>query len=85
MSIFNRSKTFSFQIFNKIASVKKQFIMKEQFYKSSRSNYRRLEAVDGHAKFREDLWERLEGGGRTGYRKWSCFLKRRSKCFCGAW
>jgi coproporphyrinogen III oxidase len=24
-----------------------------------------LEAVDGQAKFKEDLWERPEGGGRT--------------------
>ena len=41
--------------------------MKEKFY-----NYiqdlqdtitRRLEEVDGKAKFREDLWDREEGGG----------------------
>jgi coproporphyrinogen III oxidase len=38
-----------------------------------------LEAVDGHAKFQEDLWERLEGGvGR--YRKWAVFEKV-GKCF----
>jgi coproporphyrinogen III oxidase len=55
-------------------------------YKIFKIKLSQLEAVDGHAKFREDLWERLEGGGgRTRYRKWSCFLKRWSKCFCGAW
>jgi coproporphyrinogen III oxidase len=54
--------------------------MKEQFYKYIQNLQDQiiagLEAVDGHAKFREDLWERLEGGGgRTRYRKWSCFEK----------
>ena len=41
--------------------------MKEQFYKYIQNLQDQiiagLEAVDGHAKFREDLWERLEGGG----------------------
>jgi coproporphyrinogen III oxidase len=53
--------------------------MKEQFYKYIQ-NFKiklslRIKAVDGHAKL-EDLWERPEGGGgRTRYRKWSCFEK----------
>jgi coproporphyrinogen III oxidase len=63
--------------------------MKEQFYTYIQNLQDQiiagLEAVR-HAKFREDLWERLEGGVvEPGYRKWSCFEKRRSKCFCGAW
>jgi coproporphyrinogen III oxidase len=52
--------------------------MKEQFYTYILQDQiiAGLEAVDGHAKFQEDLWERLEGGGgRTRYRKWSCFEK----------
>jgi coproporphyrinogen III oxidase len=43
--------------------------MKEQFYTYIQNLQDQiiagLEAVDGHAKFREDLWERLVGGGRT--------------------
>jgi coproporphyrinogen III oxidase len=41
--------------------------MKEQFYTYIQNLQDQiiagLEADDGHAKFREDLWERLEGGG----------------------
>jgi coproporphyrinogen III oxidase len=41
--------------------------------------------VDGHAKFREDLWERLEGGGgRTRVIENGAVLKK-VECFCGAW
>jgi coproporphyrinogen III oxidase len=64
--------------------------MKEQFYTYIQNLQDQiiagLEAVDGHAKFREDLWERLEGGGgRTRVIENGAVLKRRSKCFCGAW
>jgi coproporphyrinogen III oxidase len=51
--------------------------MKEQFYKYIQNLQDQiiagLEAV-GHAKFREDLWERLEGGGgRTALSKMELF------------
>jgi coproporphyrinogen III oxidase len=54
--------------------------MKEQFYKyiqNFKIKLSGLEAVDGHAKFPEDLWERLEGGGgRTRVIENGAVLKR---------
>jgi coproporphyrinogen III oxidase len=54
--------------------------MKEQFYTYIQNLQDQiiagLEAVDGHAKFQEDLWERLEGGGgRTGLSKMELFFE----------
>jgi coproporphyrinogen III oxidase len=55
--------------------------MKEQFYSYIQNLQDQivagLEAVDGQAKFREDLWDRSEGGGRTSNREWRSIRKRR--------
>jgi hypothetical protein len=62
--IQQESKTF--RLIYLIKSLK-ETIMKEQFYSYIQNLQDQivagLEAVDGQAKFREDLWDRSEGGG----------------------
>jgi coproporphyrinogen III oxidase len=62
--------------------------MKEQFYKyiqNLQDQITGLEAVDGHAKFQEDLGNVWKVEEEERVIENGAVLKRRSKCFCGAW
>ena len=62
--------------------------MKDKFYQYIQNLQdqicKGLEDTDGQAKFREDIWERPEGGGgRTRViENGTCFRKRRCQYFC---
>jgi hypothetical protein len=61
-------------------------IMKEQFYSYIQNLQDQIvEAVDGQAKFREDLWDRSEGGGEERVIENGAVFEKGGVNICCSW
>jgi hypothetical protein len=83
---FNR-KAKTFRLIYLIKSLpQRKTIMKEQFYSYIQNlQDQMVEAVDGQAKFREDLWDRSEGGGEERVIENGAVVEKGGVNICCSW